>query len=68
MSDQPNAFTAGPALTWASSNPKRPDLAPRKSGIILGERTSPGVSAANVALNASRRDVLDRYTRRAGRK
>lgn len=68
MSDKPNAFTAGATLTWAGRKPRRPDLAPRKSGITLGERTSPGVSAANVALNASRRDVLDRYTRRAGRK
>lgn len=65
MSDKPNAFTAGPALTWASSNPKRPDLAPRKSGIAL--HGSDTANRARSVLTDSQMDVLDRWKRRVSR-
>lgn len=67
MTDKPNAFTAGPTLSWSSPGHKRPDLTPRKSGINLGESLTQAERAARGAISQSRDDVINRWKKRTKR-
>lgn len=67
MTDTPNAFTAGPTLSWFSAGHKRPDLTPRKSGINLGESLTQAERSARGAINQSREDVIERWKKRTKR-
>lgn len=67
MTWKPNAFTAGPTLSWSSKEPKRPDLTPRKSGINLGESLPQAERAARGAISQSRDDVIERWKKRTKR-
>ena len=68
MSGKPNAFTAGPTLTWGKEKPKRPDLAPRNSGLTLGDHRTQAERGAIGAIHESRIDTVSKWMRRAGRK
>lgn len=63
-----NAFTAGPTLTWSSKKQRRPNLAPSKSGIVLGERPDMAIAAAKGALIESQRDVFEPMDAQNGEK
>lgn len=69
MSAKPNAFTAGPTLTWASKPPKRPNLNPRNICLHLkGSSLPPAEQAARSALIEAKKEMMNKYARRIGRK
>ena len=64
-----NAFTAGPTLTWASKPPKRPNLNPRNIGLHLeGSSMTLAERGARGALIEAKKQMMDKYARRIGRK
>lgn len=63
-----NAFTSTPPIKLRASKYKRPDLAPRNSGITLGDHRAPVERAAVGAMFETRADAVTYWKRRAGKK